>query len=81
MMTPEEHSLVIAILARQFQQGKTFIEILKSRGILEGDDPLAFASTVYLDPASNSALWQQAKEDYLQLAKMLGVQTGLESAK
>jgi hypothetical protein len=78
-MTPEEHRLVIFVLARQYQQTKILIEILKSRGILESDDPTAFASAVCLDVPSNNALLRQAKEEYLQAAKDMGVVTGLET--
>lgn len=77
-MTSEEHRLLIWVLVRQLQNTKTLIEILESRGILQGDDATAFASTVFLDEASNSALHQQAKAEYLQIAKLLGVETGLE---
>jgi hypothetical protein len=78
-MTPEEHRLVIYVLARQYQSIKTIIATLKSRGILEGDDPEAFASSVFLDSASNLSVLQEAKTEYLNLAKFLGVQTGLEN--
>jgi hypothetical protein len=77
-MTPEEHRLLIWLLARQLQNTKTIIGILESRGILEGDDAAAFASTVFLDESSNSAVLRQAKEEYLQIAKLLGMETGLE---
>jgi hypothetical protein len=77
-MTPEEHKLAITMWAKHYQQLKVIIEILKSRGLLEGDDPLAFASLVHSDTASNKALLQPSAELYLQTAKDIGVETGLE---
>lgn len=77
-MTPAEHRLVIWVLARQFQQTKTFLDILKSRNVLEDGDAEAFAASVYLDEASNSALLREAKAEYLRIAKDLEVVTGLE---
>jgi hypothetical protein len=78
-MTPEEHRLVILVLARQYQQTRIIIEMLKSRGVLETDDATAFASAVCLDAPSNDALLRQAREEYLLAAKEMGVITGLET--
>lgn len=77
-MKPEEHRLVIWVLARQLQQAKVFLDILKSRNVLEDGDAEAFASSVYLDEASNSALLREAKAEYLKIAKQMGLKTGLE---
>jgi len=77
-MTPEEHRLVIWVLARQLQLGKLFIDILKSRNVLEESDVEAFASTVFWDETSNHALYADAKQEYLKIAKELGLVTGLE---
>jgi hypothetical protein len=77
-MTPAEHRLVIWVLARQVQQAKTFIDILKSRNVLADGDAEAFAASVFLDEASNSALLREAKTEYLKIAKQMGVETGLE---
>ena len=79
-MTPEEHRLVIWVLVRQAQGIKTIIEILKSRGLLQENDAEKFASAVFLDEASNFALLQAAKAEYLKLARELGVVTGLEKS-
>jgi hypothetical protein len=78
-MTPEEHRLVIYVLAQQLRHIKTILEILKRRGILEGADSQAFASSVFLDDEATLSALREAKADYLNLAKLLGVQTGLES--
>lgn len=77
-MTPEEHRLVIWVLVRQAQNTKALLDILKSRGVLQDDDAQAFAASVFLDEASNSALLAEAKAEYLRVAKMMGVVTGLE---
>lgn len=78
-MTPDEHKLMILVFARQLQMGKTFIEILKSRGVLEQGDSEAFASIVYRDASSNTDLALDAAKQYLHFAKMLGVDTGIEN--
>jgi hypothetical protein len=78
MMTPEEHKLMLTLFTKYFQQIKVIIEILKSRGLLEGDDPMAFATAVHSDSESNERVFQQAAALYLQAAKRLGVETGLE---
>ena len=78
-MTPEEHRLVIYVLAQQLRHIKTILEILKRRGILESADSEAFASSVFLDDEATLSALREAKADYLNLAKLLGVQTGLES--
>ena len=76
-MTPDEHRLVLWVFVRQAQTTKALLDILKSREILQDDDAEAFAASVFLE-ASNSALYQQAKEEYLKIAKLLGVETGLK---
>jgi hypothetical protein len=76
-VTPEEHKLMITMWAKQYQQLKVVVEILKSRGLLEGDDPMAFATIVHSDAAANKALLQESAELYLQTAKDIGVETGL----
>ena len=78
-MTPEEHMLAVTMLARMYQQIKVFIEILRSRELLDGDDAIAFAALVHTDTPSNASLFQEAAEFYLAAAKKLGVETGLES--
>jgi hypothetical protein len=80
-MTPKEHKLLIWLLARQLQNTKTLIKILESRGILENDDAEAFASSVFLDEESNRDVLAQAKEEYLKIAKLLGLETGLEPSR
>ena len=78
MMTPDEHRLIILLVVRQMQMSNTFLEILKSRGVLETGDARAFASLVYQDAAANEVLLSDATKQYLRLAKAAGVVTGLE---
>jgi hypothetical protein len=78
-MTPKEHALVLALFAKQNQFIKMLLDILKSRGILTGDDARAFEFSQSVDAVSNAALLDEAKAKYLELAKGLGIQTGLEN--
>jgi hypothetical protein len=78
-MTAQEHALVLALFAKQNQFIKVLFDILKSRGVLTGDDARAFEFSQSVDAASNLALLEEAKAKYLELAKQLGIQTGLEN--
>lgn len=78
-MTPKEHALVLAIFAKQNQFIKVIIDMLKSRGLLTGDDAQAFEFSQTIDAKSNAALFAEAKAKYLELAKGLGIETGLEN--
>lgn len=78
-MTPREHAFFFALFAKQTQQIKILLDILKSREILTGDDARAFEFSQTANVASNVALFRQSKAAYLQLAKSLGIETGLEN--
>jgi hypothetical protein len=80
-MTPDEHKLIITMFAKQYQQLKVVIEILKSRGLLEGDDAMAFATVVHSDADSNALVFQQAAALYLEAATHLGIDTGLGKSR
>ncbi len=77
-MTPEEHMLVLLMLLKRNQAIKILIDMLKSRGVLTGDDDQAFQFSQMQDAASNAALFDEVKAQYLFLARTLGIQTGLE---
>jgi hypothetical protein len=77
-MTTKEHMLVLALFAKQNQLIKVLVNILKSRGILAGDDAGAFEFSQNVDASSNAAIFAEAKAKYLELAKGLGIETGLE---
>ena len=77
-MTQQEHLLVLTMLTKQMQSTKVLVDVLKSRGLLEGDDAAAFQSAVAHDLDSNAALFQDALKEYLGFAKHLRIETGLE---
>jgi hypothetical protein len=77
-MTTQEHKLIIGLFAKQMQLITILLQILKSRDLVEKDDAQAFEFAVTEDDVSNAALLQRAKASYLQLAKSLGIETGLE---
>lgn len=76
-MTPAEHDLLIAFFARQQQLIKTILEVLKNKHLVTDDDLAAFGFAVTGDVPSNAALLAGTKAEYLDLAKVLGVHTGL----
>ena len=78
-MTTQEHKLVLGIFAKQAQLIRVLLTILKSRGIVEYDDPSAFEFATTEDADANAALLGRVTENYLLLAKSLGVETGLEN--
>ena len=75
-MTDKEHALIIMMFTRQTQYIQMLLEMLKSNGIIQGDDIPAFDSVVINDPDSVAALhrvtgqYQKfAKELHLELPK------------
>lgn len=77
-ITRDEHMLIILMLMKQQQALKIVIDALKSRGILAEDDAQAFEFSQMQDAPSNAALFHQVRDNYLFLAKTMGLQTGLE---
>jgi hypothetical protein len=77
-MTRDEHMLIILLLMKQNQSIKILIEALKSRGVWTEDDAQAFEFSQMQDAASNAALFDELRKNYVTLANSLGVQTGLE---
>jgi len=78
-MTTKEHMLVLTLFTKQNQLIKVLLDILKSRGILASDDARAFEFSQVVDASSNAAIFAEAKAKYLELAKGLGIETGLEN--
>ena len=78
-MTQREHTLILMVLVAMMNRIKVMSDVLKSNGLLSVDDERAFAFAANLDALSKSALYEQAKEYYIGLAKILDVQTGLEN--
>ena len=73
-MTAEEHKLLILMLARMNQQFGAIFEILKSRDIVTADDLKAFHFAAWDDNRQILAAVTQAHSDYLQIAKIAGVE-------
>jgi hypothetical protein len=72
-MTVQEHKVMFLMFAKQEQHIKTLVNILTSRGILEGDDGLAFHAATRLDASSNALLLQEVREQYLAFATTAGL--------
>lgn len=77
-MTPEEHMLILLLSFKQQQAIRILLNMLRSRGVLTADDEEAFASALTQDAGLNAALFDQAKDAYLTIARSLEIQTGLE---
>jgi hypothetical protein len=78
-MTHKEHLLVLTLFTKQNQFIRVLLDILKSRGILAADDARAFEFSQNVDASSNAAIFAEAKAKYLELARGLGIETGLEN--
>lgn len=77
-MTPKEHSLMIFMFARQTMLIKSLVEMMKSRGVLEDDDWVAFDAFVRnQEVAQQSKVSDAVAKQYQEFAQALGVQTGL----
>ncbi len=80
-MTQKEHALMIAMFVREAKLIKIILEILRSRGIVETDDPAAFEALVRLDPKVISDLIDATEAVYWQTAKALGVTVASEDSQ
>lgn len=78
-MTTEEHVLILQLLFKQRQGMRVLLNILRSRDILTPDDEKAFAAAQTQDVGSNAAIFAEAKAFYIDLARSVGLQTGLEN--
>lgn len=72
-MTPEEHLLIAAMLAKQFQYTEMLIRLLQSRGLIEGDDLSAFLAFVREDQTHNERRLLSMKGEYQRAAKEIGL--------
>jgi hypothetical protein len=72
-MTPEEHLLLITMFAKQARQIKVLSEVLKSRGILQGDDLEAFTASVKWDAPSLANLLAETMQEYEATCKAMNV--------
>ena len=74
-MTKDEHRLIVSMLKNQTMLYAGLLEILKSRGIVEGDDLLAFDAAI--SPSRRKSVEQSVEAEYLSTAAICGVKTGL----
>ena len=77
-MTRQEHSLIIAMFARERMYLKSVLDLLKSRNIIEGDDLPAFFSSVRFDSEKMADLIHATKTEYAQMAAMMGITEAIE---
>ncbi len=76
-MTREEHLLVLAVFTKQQQIITVLADMLRSRDLASADDLRAFEFAAIQDEPSKDALMRQVKVFYLDVAKALGIETGL----
>jgi hypothetical protein len=77
-VTLNEHSLMISMFTKQARQIRVLSDVLKSRGILVGDDLEAFTDVVDSDPQACKDLCVETVEDYMATFKNLGLKTETE---
>lgn len=74
-MTPNEHKLIVYMLAQQTVRFKALLELLRARGILENDDFAAFEHLA--EAQSGDELLAAIAEQYTEFAVSLGLQDSL----
>lgn len=77
-MMPAEHMFLLLLINQQNRAITVLLDMLKSRGLLTGDDEQAFQFALMHNAPANAALFDDTKAKYLKLAKSLDLQTGLE---
>lgn len=77
-MTLQEHLFMFTLYARQSVKYNILIEVLKTRGIIEGDDLDAFLAHDVQEAHEHYEWTLQAWKSYQYVAQGLGVTTGLE---
>jgi len=78
-MKPEDHLLMIAILAEQLQMFRAVFEMLRSAGLADSGDFDAFVELVRQHEKAGGPLFDTAFEFYLEASKAVGLATGLEN--
>lgn len=73
MMTPQEHTLLIAMLAQQGHVIQVLFDLLRAKGVVEGDDADAFEFARRADPVSRAQVVDALMASYRQKAKQAGV--------
>jgi hypothetical protein len=76
-MTKAEHALMISMFVKHQMFIKMLIEVLKSNGIVSGDDLPAFEFRVNADAPGKAELFESMTTLYVQVATKLGIDTGI----
>jgi hypothetical protein len=72
-MTPEEHQLVVNMLAKQFHYIELLIRILHNKELLKDDDLPALLYVSRADEQRNAQLLRVVKGEYMKSAKEIGL--------
>jgi hypothetical protein len=72
-MTSQEHALMISMFTKQARQIKVLADVLKSNGLLQGDDLEAFTAIVDSDPVVSKELAVGTIQDYVDTSRNLGI--------
>lgn len=72
-MNLEEHSLMILMFARIQAQVRALANILQREGIMTADDFSVFDFAAVQPDPSNSAAFLQLGEQYLEIARVVGI--------
>jgi len=79
MMTPQEHSLMLMLYAKQNLKFNVPFEALKASGVLQPDDLEAYHRYAFEETPEQLAEWiHKAWRVYQSTAATLGVATGLD---
>lgn len=73
-ITPEEHKLILWMLAQQTVRFKALLELLRSRGVLENDD---FAAFEHLAESQSDEILAAVAEQYIEFGESLGLQDSM----
>jgi hypothetical protein len=77
-MTRAEHALMISMFVKHQMFIMTVIEVLKSRGIVSGDDLPAFEFRVNADAPAKTELFEYMTKLYVEVATRMGIETGIK---
>jgi hypothetical protein len=76
-VTKQEHTLMISMFVKQQMFIKMLIEVLRSRGLVSGDDLQAFEFSVNADMPATEQLFSDMTALYTKVATAMGIDTSL----
>lgn len=76
-MNANEHKLMVYMFVRQTMLLKAFVEILRSRNILQGDDVEAFEELVRSQERVSREIFASVADQYRAFARELGLEQNL----